>query len=57
MGDIDKWPAPKNLLDKMPPRKQRMAIPYDPRTDETDEQGLAKIRAIMSKISDGFDID
>lgn len=54
-GDIDRWPAPKTLLDKMPPRKARPALSFDPRTEEDNQEGLVKIRQILASLDGKFD--
>lgn len=49
---IDRWPAPKDLLDKLPPRPERMKLEYkhDP---SPAERAAAKefIRSMKSKLA------
>lgn len=47
---ISEWPAPKQLLDLMPARPVRRALPEPPISAEEHEKGMEKVRQLRDKM-------
>lgn len=52
--DLVEWPAPKLLLDRIPPRPKREAL-AEPLDD--NGEGLRRVREIQEMLKKGFTID
>lgn len=49
-GQVTEWPKPKELLDLMPPRPTRRALPEPPPTEEDRRRGKEKMNQLLQKM-------
>lgn len=50
MKDSDRWPAPRNLLDRLPPRQPQKALPAPEMSPEQVAENLRRIREMLKPI-------
>lgn len=48
---VERWPAPKHLLDAMPPRLEPVKLPAPPVSDEQRARNRARIRALAAMLA------
>lgn len=48
--DCDRWPVPKHLIDRLPARKDKLALPKPTLTPAEREANLARLKTLMQQL-------
>jgi len=50
--DCDRWPVPKHLIDRLPARKDKLALPKPTLTPEQRAHNLATLKTLMQQLGE-----